>query len=52
MSPSARMIIELNIEHYRRLLASEIDETRRNTITTLLAEEEDKLMRLGGDADE
>jgi len=33
----------LNIEHYRRLLASETDEARRQTLARLLAEEEAKL---------
>ena len=33
----------LNIEHYQRLLAREIDEARRQTIMRLLAEEEAKL---------
>jgi hypothetical protein len=38
-----RSIARLNIEHFRRLLASETDETRRKTILRLLAEEEAKL---------
>ena len=33
----------LNIEHYRRLLAKETDESRRQMILRLLAEEEAKL---------
>ncbi len=33
----------LNIEHYRKLLANETDETRRQMIVRLLAEEEAKL---------
>lgn len=32
-----------NIEHYRRLLAKETDETRRQMLLRLLAEEEAKL---------
>jgi hypothetical protein len=36
-------VARLNIEHYRRLLANETDETRRQTIIRLLAEEEAKL---------
>ena len=38
-----RTVARLNIEHYRRLLAKETDETRRQTIMRLLAEEEAKL---------
>jgi hypothetical protein len=38
-----RTVARLNIEHYRRLLARETDETRRQTILRLLAEEEAKL---------
>ena len=38
-----RTVARLNIEHYRRLLAKEADETRRQTIMRLLAEEEAKL---------
>ncbi|MFN3658541.1 MAG: hypothetical protein ACK4UO_14930 [Pseudolabrys sp.] len=38
-----RMIARLNVEHYRRLLATETDETRRQTLQRLLAEEETKL---------
>ncbi len=38
-----RTVARLNIEHYRRLLARETDETRRQTIMRLLAEEEAKL---------
>lgn len=36
----------LNIEHYRKLLANEVDETRRHTVRRLLAEEEAKLATL------
>jgi len=43
MGPSARTIIELNIQHYRALLRSETDEAKRQTIAKLLAEEEAKL---------
>jgi hypothetical protein len=46
MSPPVRMIIELNIKHYRNLLKSETDESKRQTIATLLAEEERKLAKL------
>jgi hypothetical protein len=38
-----RTVARLNIEHYRRLLATESDETRRQVIQRLLAEEEAKL---------
>ena len=39
-------VANLNVEHYRKLLADEIDETRRQMITRLLAEEEAKLKAL------
>jgi hypothetical protein len=38
-----RTVAHLNIEHYRRLLATEIDEPRRQVLQRLLAEEEAKL---------
>jgi len=38
-----RSVARFNIEHYRRLLAQETDEARRQTIHRLLAEEEAKL---------
>ena len=41
-----RTVARLNVEHYRKLLANETDETRRQTIARLLAEEEAKLARL------
>jgi hypothetical protein len=43
---SARAIIELNIKHYRDLLKSEMDASKRQTIEKLLAEEEAKLAKL------
>jgi hypothetical protein len=46
MSPSVRMVIELNIKHYRELLKSETNAVKRRTITQLLAEEEAKLAKL------
>ena len=46
MSPSVRMIIELNIKHYRDLLKTETDASKRQTISKLLAEEEAKLAKL------
>jgi hypothetical protein len=36
----------LNVEHYRRLLATETDPAKRGTIEKLLAEEEAKLRAL------
>jgi hypothetical protein len=41
-----RKIAELNIEHFRKLLATETDETKRRTLLRLLAEEEAKLAAL------
>lgn len=40
-----RSVTRLNIEHYRKLLATETDELRRQTLLRLLAEEEAKLAR-------
>ncbi len=42
-----RSVARLNIEHYRRLLASQTDETRRQTLLRLLAEEEAKVADQG-----
>ena len=39
-------VARLNIEHYRKLLAEEKDETKRRTLRSLLAEEEAKLAAL------
>lgn len=41
-----RSIARLNIEHYKRLLAGEIDEARRQVLERLLAEEEARLAKL------
>jgi hypothetical protein len=41
-----KSVARLNIEHYRKLLANETDETRRQMIARLLAEEEAKLAGL------
>lgn len=41
-----KTVARLNVEHYRKLLANEADETRRQQIARLLAEEEAKLARL------
>ena len=46
MIPSIRMIVDLNIRHFRDLLKSETDPAKRRTITDLLAEEEVKLAGL------
>ena len=43
MRATDRTVAHLNIEHYRRLLATETDEMRRRTLQRLLAEEEAKL---------
>ncbi len=44
-----KTIARLNIQHFRKLLAQETDETKRRTILRLLAEEEAKLASLEGD---
>ena len=46
MSVSVRMIIDLNIQHYRDLLKTETDASKRQTVSKLLAEEEAKLAKL------
>lgn len=38
-----RAVARLNIEHYRKLLATETDDAKRETLHRLLAEEEAKL---------
>jgi len=38
-----KTVAHYNVEHYRRLLAQETDETRRKMLLRLLAEEEAKL---------
>ena len=43
-----RDIARLNIAHFRKLLGTENDATKRQTITRLLAEEEAKLAALDG----
>jgi len=42
-----KAVAQLNIEHYRKLLATETDEMRHQTLQRLLAEEEAKLAALG-----
>ena len=44
------IVARLNIEHYRKLLANEADETKRHMIARLLAEEEAKLAGLENQA--
>ena len=41
-----KRIAELNVEHYQRLLATETDPKKRDTIERLLAEEEAKLRQI------
>ena len=38
-----RTVAYMNVEHYRRLLAVETDEARRQVLLRLLAEEEAKI---------
>jgi hypothetical protein len=40
-----RTVANLNIEHFRKLLSTETDPVKRQTIERLLAEEEAKLAR-------
>ena len=47
-----KSVARLNIEHFRRLLASETDEAKRKVLQRLLAEEEAKLKSLSGPSDE
>ena len=41
-----KAVARLNIEHYRKLLAKETDQTKRATLGRLLAEEEAKMAAL------
>jgi hypothetical protein len=41
-----KAVARLNIEHFHKLLATEQDESRRQTLRRLLAEEEAKLETL------
>jgi hypothetical protein len=43
-----KTIARLNIEHYRKLIAKETDEMKRQVLERLLAEEEAKLGSLSG----
>jgi hypothetical protein len=45
-APVEKTVARLNIEHFRRKLNDEADETTRQTLLGLLAEEEAKLARL------
>ncbi len=38
-----RTVADLNIEHFRKLLSSEVDPVKRQTLERLLAQEEAKL---------
>ena len=49
---SPKNIARLNVEHYRRLLASETAPAKRATIEKLLAEEEAKLRALEGEGNQ
>jgi hypothetical protein len=44
-----KTIARLNIQHFRRLLAQKTDDTKRETLLRLLAEEEAKLAALGAE---
>lgn len=46
MSSSPREIVELNIRYFRELLETEQDPAKRETVTRLLAEHEQKLAAL------
>lgn len=41
-----RTVARLNVEHFRKQLLAEKDEARRQTLTRLLGEEEEKLLKL------
>jgi hypothetical protein len=43
-----RTVADLNIEHFKKMLASETDPERRQTLLRLLAEEEAKLANAHG----
>jgi len=42
-----RKVARLNVEHFRKLLATETDQIKRRTLSRLLAEEEAKLASPG-----
>ncbi|SIO44452.1 hypothetical protein SAMN05443247_05454 [Bradyrhizobium erythrophlei] len=41
-----KTVADLNIQHFKKLLETETDPVKRQTLQTLLAEEEAKLARL------
>ncbi len=41
-----KSVAELNIEHYRKLLATEIDAAKRETVERLLGAEQEKLDKI------
>ncbi|ABD87106.1 hypothetical protein [Rhodopseudomonas palustris] len=45
-----KSVARLNIEHYQKLLKTDLDETKRRTILRLLSEEEATLARLNSAA--
>jgi hypothetical protein len=46
VSVRRKMVARLNIEHYRKVLSEEIDQTKRQTLLQLIAEEKAKLSAL------
>lgn len=46
MLPLSKAVARLNLEHFRKLLAEETDQTKRQTILRLRADEEVKLNAL------
>ena len=46
-----KTVADLNIAHFKKLLETETDPVKRQTIERLLAAEEAKLARLGGKAE-
>ncbi|HXX51567.1 MAG TPA: hypothetical protein VEI98_09825 [Xanthobacteraceae bacterium] len=47
-----KIVARLNINHFRKLLTEELDQTKQQTILRLLAEEEEKLRALWSRASE
>ncbi len=47
-----KVVARLNIEHFHKLLATETDDTRRQLLLRLLAEEEAKLLAMGSPPNE
>ena len=48
-APVDKTVAQLNIEYFRRLLATEPDPAKRDTITKLLGEEEAKLRAINAE---